>query len=367
MARLSLSLLLLLPLLLTGCKSDERILEKLGLVQTASYDLAENNRIKVTSCVPVIDPDSSARRELLSTVSDSIKEARIMFSRQTDLTVVSGQLRDALFGLKLAKAGLGDYIDTLLRDPSIALGVKVTIINGDAGEILAKDYEPHTDTGRYINHLLEKEAAGNSIPNTTLYEFSRDYNDDGIDPVAPIVKDSGDKAVIDGIALFQEDRYRMKIPAQDGIFFGLFRDDLRQGEAALHLGEKDGRQVVVMFSSLLNSRKVKVHRLGPGRFKVELLANIQGSVLEYTGHHYLNKAGVRQQLERDIADVIMAKAKEMVSQMQQHNVDSLGIGIQIRNTLSYKEWNQMNWREVYPQVEIECKAKVTIKDYGKYM
>jgi spore germination protein len=367
LARLSLSLLLLLPLLLTGCKSDERILEKLGLVQTASYDLAENNRIKVTSCVPVIDPDSSARRELLSTVSDSIKEARIMFSRQTDLTVVSGQLRDALFGLKLAKAGLGDYIDTLLRDPSIALGVKVTIINGDAGEILAKDYEPHTDTGRYINHLLEKEAAGNSIPNTTLYEFSRDYNDDGIDPVAPIVKDSGDKAVIDGIALFQEDRYRMKIPAQDGIFFGLFRDDLRQGEAALHLGEEDGRPVVVMFSSLLNSRKVKVHRLGPGRFKVELLANIQGSVLEYTGHHYLNKAGVRQQLERDIADVIMAKAKEMVSQMQQHNVDSLGIGIQIRNTLSYKEWNQMNWREVYPQVEIECKAKVTIKDYGKYM
>nr|WP_246354429.1 Ger(x)C family spore germination protein [Paenibacillus phytohabitans] len=345
--------MLLLPLLLTGCKSDERILEKLGLVQTASYDLAENNRIKVTSCVPVIDPDSSARRELLSTVSDSIKEARIMFSRQTDLTVVSGQLRDALFGLKLAKAGLGDYIDTLLRDPSIALGVKVTIINGDAG--------------RYINHLLEKEAAGNSIPNTTLYEFSRDYNDDGIDPVAPIVKDSGDKAVIDGIALFQEDRYRMKIPAQDGIFFGLFRDDLRQGEAALHLGEEDGRPVVVMFSSLLNSRKVKVHRLGPGRFKVELLANIQGSVLEYTGHHYLNKAGVRQQLERDIADVIMAKAKEMVSQMQQHNVDSLGIGIQIRNTLSYKEWNQMNWREVYPQVEIECKAKVTIKDYGKYM
>lgn len=367
LARLSLILLLLLPLLLAGCKSDERILEKLGLVQTASYDLAENNRIKVTSCVPVIDPDSSARRELLSTVSDSIKEARIMFSRQTDLTVVSGQLRDALFGLKLAKAGLGDYIDTLLRDPSIALGVKVTIINGDAGEILAKDYKPHTDTGRYINHLLEKEAAGNSIPNTTLYEFSRDYNDDGIDPVAPIVRDSGDKAIIDGIALFQEDRYKMKIPAEDGIIFGLFRDDLRQGEVAFNLGEEDGRPVVVMFSSLLNSRKVKVHRLGPGRFKVELLANIQGSVLEYTGHHYLNKAGVRQQLERDIADVIMAKAKEMVSQMQQHNVDSLGIGIQIRNTLSYKEWNQMNWREVYPQVEIECRAKVTIKDYGKYM
>lgn len=360
-------LLVLLPLLLTGCRSDERILEKLGMVQTTSYDLAENNRLRVTSCVPVIDPDSSVRRELLSTITDSIKSARITFSRQTDLTVVSGQLRDALFGLSLAKAGLGDYTDTLLRDPSIALGVKVTVINGDASAILAKDYKPHTDTGRYINHLLEKEAAGNSIPNTTLYEFSRDYNDDGIDPVAPVVRDDGDKAVIDGIALFQEDRYMMKIPAQDGIFFGLFRDDLRQGEAAFNLGEEEGRPVVAMLSSILNSRKVKVQHLGGNHFKVDLLVNIQGSVLEYTGHHYLNKAEVRQGLEQDIADRITAKAEAMVRQMQQHNVDSLGIGIQVRNSLSYKEWSQMNWRDVYPQVEIECHTKVTIKDYGKYM
>lgn len=99
-------------LLLTGCKSDERILEKLGMVQTSSYDLLENNKLKVTSCVPVIDPNSTIRRELLSAEVDSIKEARLDFSRQTDLKVVSGQLRDSLFGAKLAKAGVEDYIDT---------------------------------------------------------------------------------------------------------------------------------------------------------------------------------------------------------------------------------------------------------------
>lgn len=160
-------------LLLTGCESDERILEKLGMVQTSGYDLLENSKLKVTSCVPVIDPNSAIRRELLTAEVNSIKEARLHFSRQTDLKVVSGQLRESMFGAKLAKAGVEDYIDTLLRDPSIALGVRVTVVEGDAGELLTKNFKPHTDTGRYITHMLEKEAAGNSIPATTFYEFSR--------------------------------------------------------------------------------------------------------------------------------------------------------------------------------------------------
>lgn len=357
---------ILLLLLLTGCKSDERVLEKLGMVQTASYDLLDNNQLKVTSCVPVIDPNSPVRREVMTAESDSIKGARLQFSRQTDLKMVSGQLRDTLYGAKLARAGIGDYIDTLLRDPSIALGVRVTIVEGDAGDLLAKTFKPHTDTGRYITHMLEKESAGSSVPVTTLYEFSRDYNDDGIDPVAPIVKDGGDKAVIDGIALFQEDRYVMKIPAEDGIIFGLFLDDLRQGEVAIHLGEEDGKPVVVMFSSLLNKRKLKVHHLGGNRFKVDLSASIQGSVLEYTRQDKLSEPKARHELEQQISEYITAKAEKMLKQMQEHNVDSLGIGGHVRNSLNYKEWTGLNWREVYPQIEVECHTKVVIKDYGKY-
>ncbi|MCE3202928.1 Ger(x)C family spore germination protein [Paenibacillus sonchi] len=357
----------LLMLLLTGCSSDQRILEKLGLVQTASYDLAENHQLKATYSIPVVDPESSEHRLLLTAVTDSLKEARVQLSKQIDLRLVSGQLRSVLFGSELAKEGLVEHIDTLLRDPSIALGVHVTVVDGDAGKLLSKTFKPHKDTGTYVNHLLTKESSSGAIPPTTLYAFTRDYHDDGIDPIAPVIKDDGDRAGISGIAFFRDDRFVMKIPAKDGIIFALLRGDIKQGELSAKLGERNGRKVVVMFSSMLNKRKVSVQHLGDNRFKFIIANSIQGSVLEYTGHGDLSQSKKRHELEGDVAEYIRDKAQEMVRQLQQNNVDSIGIGQYVRNSLTYKAWKSLDWRKVYPGVEVECRVKVTIKDYGKYM
>ncbi|WP_229695910.1 Ger(x)C family spore germination protein [Paenibacillus albidus] len=353
--------------LLAGCESDERILEQMALVQTSAYDLLENNKIRVLSSIPVIEPDSDVQRQLLTAENDSIKEARLIFSRETDLTVVSGQMRNTLFGISIAKAGLARYIDTLLRDPSIALGVKVTVVNGGAGELLSKNYKSHLDTGRYIDHLLEKEASVNSIPKATLYEFSRDYNDDGVDPVAPMVKDAGEKATIDGIALFNKDRYVMRIPARNGLIFALMKNNLKQGEIALNMGEVEGRKLVVMFSSLLSKRKVKVHHLEGERFSADIHVNVRGSILEYTGQEDLTDTDQRKKLEEDIAAHVTARAEKMIQDMQRNKVDSLGIGQYVRNSLSYKRWKATEWKDVYPRVKINCRVKVKIKDYGKYI
>ncbi|WP_410514196.1 Ger(x)C family spore germination protein [Paenibacillus sp. BR2-3] len=352
--------------MLTGCDGDQRILENLGMVQTSSYDLGDNNKLRVTSSLPIPDPDATLKRIVLTAETDSIKEARLIFSNQTELDVVSGQLRNTLFGLNLAKDGLGSHIDTLLRDPSVALGVKVTIVNGEASELLAKNYKQHQDTGQYITRLLEKESTGNTIPKITLYEFSRDYNDDGIDPVAPLLKDAGEHAAVDGIALFQDDRYIMKIPAKDGLIFAIFRGTIKQGEIALDLEDSTGQKESVMFSSVSSKRKVKVHHLDRNRFKVDITASIQGSVLEYTGQHKLFKKDQRLELEKLIADHISSRAEQMIKEMQQNKVDSLGIGQYVRNSLSYAEWKNLDWRKVYPEIEVECHSKVLIKDYGKY-
>src|SRR5687768_13925788 len=95
----------LLICMLTGCANDQRILEDLGMIQSNAYDLAENNKLRVVTSIPVARPDAKTKsgRMVLSTITDSSKSARLSFSRKTELLVVSGQLRNALFGMSLAK------------------------------------------------------------------------------------------------------------------------------------------------------------------------------------------------------------------------------------------------------------------------
>ncbi|MEH7548400.1 hypothetical protein V7306_21890 [Neobacillus vireti] len=59
-----------------------------------------------------------------------------MINNETRYPLESGQLRLALYGRKLSKKGINDFVDTLNRDPSIGSLVQMAIVDGDATVIL---------------------------------------------------------------------------------------------------------------------------------------------------------------------------------------------------------------------------------------
>jgi len=360
-------ILTLIAILLTGC-GDKRILEELGFTQTTSYDLLPNGKLDITLSIPQADPEAKTKRMILRTTSDSSKESRIKMAMQTHLQLVSGQLRNSIFGLSLAKAGIWNHIDTLIRDPSISPQVKVTVVNGNAGELLRKDYKQQPRTGKYIDKLLTKEAEGQTVPKVTLYQFARDYYDDGIDPVAPIIKDVGEHISIDGIGLFRDDRYITKIKPEDALIFAFQRGRFKQGELSIDLArEARSDKQIAMLSGLMSTREVKVNLGRNGHTTVRFIIHIQGSILEYIGPYNLSNDSDRKKLEHQIASYIADKSDEMVAMMQRHKVDSLGIGTHVRNSMSYKEWKSRNWKdELYPNARVLFDVTVKIKSYGKF-
>ncbi|MGO4372212.1 Ger(x)C family spore germination protein, partial [Paenibacillus sp. MCAF20] len=242
-------------LLLTGC-GDERILEKMGFIHSTGYDLVpaenegEKDKLRVTIAVPKADPEGKIKRETMSAVVASSKEARIEFSRQTELSLVSGQTRNTLFGVTLAQKGLREHIDTLLRDPAISQRVKITIVNGSVYELLIKRYPEHPRPGQYMDRMLDKEASVMMIPTVTLYDFTRDFYDDGVDSVAPILKQKGKNIALDGIALFQGDRYVSRIDADDALIFAILRQNFRRGEMSIDLKKAGLGNERLLFSSM---------------------------------------------------------------------------------------------------------------------
>ncbi|MCQ6562800.1 Ger(x)C family spore germination protein [Paenibacillus mendelii] len=348
--------------LLTGC-NDQRILEETGFIQSASYDELTNNRIVYGISIPIANPEIKATRAFLMTDAMSSKQARTHLSRQTNLQLVSGQLRVALFGLPLAKKGIWRIMDTLIRDPTISEKIKIIIVNGEAAGLLKKNFKEFPRTGQYIDRLIKKEAIRHSTPLTTLYSFSRDYYDDGIDPVVPIIKDTGKTISLDGIALFQDDTYKGKINPEEAVVFAILRGNFKQGEVSLAL-PKQSQDTTVMLSSLNSSRKVNVKYEDDGNIRINIQIQATATVSEYIGELKLSNDAERREIERVISDQITEQAERILKTLQRFSTDSLGLGTYVRNSMTFAEWQKLNWHDQYPNVNIECRIKLRIKDYG---
>jgi spore germination protein len=359
-------------LFLTGC-SDQHILEELGMIHTVTYDFADddekyskNPELKVSVAIPVTSERVKEEREVLVTNAASSKDARGKFGAMTNRQIVSGQLQNSMFGQTLAESGLWEHIDTLVRDPAIGQTVRLITTKGNAYDIIKKEYKARPRTGEYISELLEKAVDANVIPRVTVYHFTRDYFDDGIDPVMPMLKQEEDNIVIDGIALFQDDKYITRISLEKGTLFVLSYKDVSGGNLNIKLNEDEENQELVMLTAVIGKRKIRAEKVGNKQYQVNLTLEIEGSVLEYIGDKTLSDDKDREKLEAELSDYVKNEVEKIITTMQENKVDNIGIGKFVRNSITYDEWKSLDWHEVFPTVTVITEAKIVIKEFGKF-
>ncbi|WP_139491556.1 Ger(x)C family spore germination protein [Brevibacillus dissolubilis] len=361
--------LVLVLLLLTGC-GDQRILEELGFARSVAYDTIpdqeSDGRIQISATIPKANQQEKI---FFTTIARTSKEARIKFSKENNRRIVSGQMRSVLFGIDLAKKGLWDHIDTLIRDPQVSANVHVILVEGSGGDLLKKEYKPYPQVGEYIDELIKTEARATAIPDSRLYDFSRDYYDDGADPVAPILKSTGAKIKVVGIGLFRDDRYVTRIPTDQFMFIAFLRGDFRSGDITMRIPETKQHHENVMLSSMVNKRTIHVTRNHPVRdghdIQVDIEMEISGSLLEYTGQLKLQRSSDQIKLETIMNKYIKQETERVLKSMQKHRVDSIGLGQYVRNKLSYEEWKNLDWNKAFADVRISVHPHIKIKDYGK--
>ncbi len=361
---------LLLPgliLALPGCSKSQRVLEKLAIDHTIGYDLDDEQKLMVTAAIiNQGEGGNEVKQELITSEADSSKEAKIKLSRQTSRNIVTGQLRNTIYSIDIAKQGIRELIENLVRDPAISPRVKITLVNGSVEELLGSSISGHPNTSQYIDHLLEKNWKNQNIPQVNVYQFTRDYLDDGIDPVAPIVRKKGDHIIVDGLALFRDDKYVGKLGPDYNMLFAMSRGKYRQGEIYIKLGEEKSAGAV-MLGTVSSNKKFKVWRKRSGGYMVELLLEVKGDIMEYTGGGPLGNIKDIRTIEQGISKYISRRMEKMVSLMQEKNADSIGLGKQVRNSVSYKEWKALRWDDIYPEVTFRCTVKTRIRSTGEIM
>ncbi|MBW7456571.1 Ger(x)C family spore germination protein [Paenibacillus sepulcri] len=364
-------LCLTLCFFLTGCR-DEKIIEQMGFARTLAYDTANpdgsGNLLRITISIPQAQPHHT--RILLSTTARSSKEARLIFTRENNRQVVSGQLRTALFGEKLSSIGLWHHVDSLVRDPSIGNTVSVVVVEGDANDLLESEFSQYPSTGEYIETLIRSGSRANEIPSSNLYTFTRDFMDKGIDPVAPILKASKESIKLDGLALFREDRYVGKVEPRDSLLIASMMGRVHSGELAIPVPSENGEESDIVIMSFMSSkRKITISHKQPIKsgsdLNVVVHMKLRGSLLEYTGTMKLQEAEIQKKMEAMMSAYLEKEGTRIIKMMQQLSADSLGIGQYARNEMSYAQWERTDWHAFFSRANIKVVADVKIKDLGK--
>ena len=322
-----------LILVLAGCSRDQRILERVGYIETAAFDAAPDNKIKATVSIPLVSQyarDGKTTDELLDTIASSPKQAREALS---------------------------------LRTSRISIRTSMVVGEGDAGKIISQEYPRHTKTANYINKLLQKEFLKQSLPRTSLYEFTRNYFDDGEDPIAVLVIEQKRDITVSGIALMRDDRMIAKLPWEDVYLFMLLYSNLQEGEFTLTTEHPDLKAISV--KAVKSKRRIVITKSTSGEYEANIYLKIYGSVDEYIGNAKLSTSE-RAKVEKLVSEHIVSEALRVIKTMQRHRTDGIGLGKYVRNSMSYDEWKKTDWHEMFSQLPVKVHCSFYIKQFGSY-
>jgi spore germination protein len=358
-------LVIIIIFFLSGC-AEQRIIDDLALINAVGYDLTENksNPLKLTVTFPIITKDGEYDRKTIMVEGKSSKEAREKVRFKTNFKLESGQARVSLFGQDLAKEGMLPYLLSLVRDASIGTRLKLALAEDEASEVLMLQIKNEGQNATYLEQFLTKLNRENYRTNYNIYQFLRDYYDDGIDPILPVFKVESNNIAYNGIGLFHEDKLIDILKPSEARYLSLFREEMTKGIFVEQIDVGEEEKASIMLSYEVKDHEIKVQ--SNNRKKASIHIELIGDVVEYTGNEDVSDPKTQKKIEKIITKKINQEGEKLIEKLQELQVDPLGINRYVRNTMKYNEWKALNKYQSYQDMNINVEATVILNSSGKW-
>ncbi|KHE67569.1 spore gernimation protein [Halobacillus sp. BBL2006] len=363
-------------LLCSGC-IPKNYIEQLGIITAVGYDLLDNQKIRGTLVLFQFDPTTSNTSQVVTSEANTSKGIRLQAHRKTSHKLVSGQVRVALFQKELAAKGLTRYMDTLSRDAKVSDMSLLAVTDVPSANLLqSKSSEDAPNTGEYLHRLIEKSIKHEMITDASLTVFQQDYFSIGADPVLPLLTLEDDKGVINGLSLFQDDRYVGRLPADDIIYLMMLRNEMKHGEFQIELPQ-DSLDDHLKKGSIKNPNEsslyVSLYQMGsnlstkptkgdPSSYSVNI--KIEARLLEITKEVDLKSKKTIETLEKEVEKQIEDNLNRVMGELKEAQVDPAGLGKKYNTITRENRLTRDSWRDQIPNYDVKFNVKLKILRYG---
>ncbi|MBH0164848.1 Ger(x)C family spore germination protein [Fictibacillus sp. 7GRE50] len=350
---------IILMFVLSGCKIvPTQNTNEISIIQGVGFDLTSDKKLLGTIVYPEYKVDETSTIEILKAEGETVQETIDRSQNEVQYPLVTGQLRIALFGQKLAEKGLFPFIDTINRTPEIANTIQLAIIEGEASELLSIKKYGKENIALYLSDMIIQNAKIGELPTSDLSIFSYNYHNDGNDPYLPLLKKEKDKIKINGVGLFKDDQLITTLPIKDVFTLKMLVERFKMGTHQYKINENEF--VVINNIKSTPHYKVKINK-GTPEFNIQI--KMGARVQEYRGNRPLtaNQNKVKE-LQMQITRKIEQDAARIIKLLQNNGVDPIGLGSKYE--AHYRDFDLKKWEEQYPDVKVKVNVDLEVIHTG---
>lgn len=359
-------ILIMILLTMTGCW-DQKIFEEIGFILQAGIESSEEDSILVSFNYPVIGAESKNQAAILENKVNLVREAREKSRRITPERLEAGKIQQILFSEEISKNGIYDYLELLERNTTNPVLTLVVVVEGSPNKMM-KELLKFKDKPRpafYVNKLLESNIKSSYIPETRIYNFEINHFAPGIDPFTPMIKLESSGVRVTGSALFSEDKMVGKINTKQTSMLLALMNKMRSTEYEFVAKDlsNTGADKKKGIAALLTNGKSKINiKMKDNKPEININLKLKGTIDEYAWDK-LDDPNIQKKVEIKLAEELNNDCNELIDYLQSIGSDPIGFGEIIRAKYN-SYWKEIDWKQVYSDLNINVDVKLEILQFG---
>ncbi|MEA4823106.1 MAG: Ger(x)C family spore germination protein [Clostridiaceae bacterium] len=368
---------LLLPtliILLTGCW-DSHELDALFIVTGVAFDEAKDpEKMDITlqigkakSNVATGGKSSSQDNSMifLKATYDTLLEGLIELDQESSRRLYLPHCQVLVLGEDIAKQGIQNRIDMILRDQKIRLELPVLVAEGRAEKVLTAKLDQEVNTGLYLASVMQELYNMSPYYRVRMLDFVSRMQDGTSSTVAPIAtlhkEGTKQEIIIRDLAVFKKDKLagRLDFDKTMGYLWALGK--VRRCNIT---AKNDSGQAVFTIFELDTTRNVEMKP--DGGIRVKLSVNTKLGIGELRGFDSISTEDMMPYLVELAQNQIRAQITDTFETVKVLNTDIYGFGVSVHRAYP-KEWKEMKgqWDELFPEIELDVQVKAHLHTIGQ--
>lgn len=279
-----------------------------------------------------------------------------------------GQCKVFIFGEALAKDGIEEHLDFLLRYAETRERALVFVTKGMGKSML----EIQTLLERDSSEVVREQAKLIDKMNITLQNLDETQSSNGLAGIAPYItistkkeqnKESRKLPKISGIAIIHKNK--MVGTMSDGEKRGILwlRNELRDYTVTFKPNGSKGEVSIKQKSAHIKMTPI-IHN---NKWKMTVKIKTEGTVVQNGTNLNISDPVIAQRLEQAFEDDIKKRIHLAINKVQKElNADILGFAKEFHRKYP-KQWKKEknNWDEIFPTIEVMVKVEAHIRNEGE--